>query len=303
MDFIFQTGEFINEESPFYTILGIVVSFLGILAGAVVSILVFKNGTDLERKKEEQRLSDLESYIKIGIEHLYNPINKQIEATKLFLRDLTATSEPNFAPEKIVSLHTKNIKWINPEDFHKIFIRNKGGSLIVKSGLVSNLNADFDYIDSVLPTLDETFKYFMAKFEKYEEEWNRNLRQMTEIKDRMQTEFELQRRQDPEAQYVFLSKLNALYNDWTRQKNFRQRHNSVEFFLSPLEDLCRKTEGDHFAFTMLTHATDCMYAQMNIYHLKRFINDTLIYMIRRLRKAERRIKYIVREFDKLQAAS
>lgn len=299
MDVVFQSGEFINTENPIWTILGLVSSFLAIVLSSYIAIWIFRKGIEVEKQKGNERLKELEEYIRISIANLYEPIEKQIQSLKLFVLDLYKAGNFDHTPEGIVSLHTRNIKWISQEEFHKIFVGQKGGDLSMKSDLLRKLNADFDYIDVVNDTLKEHFQFFMRKYEKYEEDWNVSMKKMSEVKDRMQIELQIIRNQNPQFVYPFLSNLNQLYNTWTQQADYKESHVAVRTFLVPLEALCRATNGDHNALTILSLATDCRYADTNVNALKNFIRQAMIFKIRRLRKAERRLRYVMSEFRKM----
>lgn len=300
---VFHSSELFNEHSPVWQVLELLTSFLAIILSAYIAIWIFKRGVKREKLKELERLLELEEYIKISIANLYDPIEKQIQSLKQFAIALSKEENVDHSPESIVSLHTKNIKWISQEEFHKIFVGRRKGDLTKKSDLLRALNADFDYVDAVNDTLKEHFSYFMTKYEKYEADWDSSIKKMSEVKDRMQTEIQMIRMQNPNFVYPFLSNLNQLYNTWTQQADYKEWHVAVKHFLTPLETLCRSTNGDHNALTILSFGTDCIYADTNVRALKAFIKRGVVYTIRRLRRAEKRLKYVMDTFDKMPRAN
>lgn len=140
MDIVFQSGEFYNTENNLWTIVGLIVNFLGIVAGALVAIYVFKLAKSAEEKKENQRLLELEQYIRLAIANLSTPITQQLDALKDFYKELSKRNNVHHAPQEIITFHTKTMSWISHEDFHKIFVQLKTGDLVQKSELIRELN-------------------------------------------------------------------------------------------------------------------------------------------------------------------
>jgi hypothetical protein len=141
MNFYFQSGEFLGDGgTPF---LDLAVQFLGIVVGAVISILVFQMGKRNEDKKEQQRLGDLARYASSAVNDLLPVLTKQQESLRKFSNELSLPRDVNYAPQMIVSLHAKSIRWIKHDDLYKIFLDNKRNKQ-KNSDTLRQFNSDLD---------------------------------------------------------------------------------------------------------------------------------------------------------------
>ncbi len=106
-------------------IVEIILDFLGGVVGALIAILVFVLGERASWKKENHRIKDLEHYLYHTLNDFVNPINKQISALELFIKDLAIETDIAYRPELITSLNSDNITWISHTDRYRIFVTRR----------------------------------------------------------------------------------------------------------------------------------------------------------------------------------
>jgi len=285
MHIYFQSGEFLSDGGSSW--LDLFVQFLGIVVGAGISILVFQLGKKHENDKESQRLKDLELYLDSTVTNLSEPLKKQIESLKGFSMELAEKRDKDYAPQTIVSLHAKGVRWISHEDLYKIYVVGKGRDIEGNSDSLRLFNSDLDYIDSVSKSLDEIMTLFMTKKEKYTDDYNLSMKKISEMKDRIYLEYNhIVQNQNRDFKYPFFQELDKRMADWAKMENYMEHDIAHEKFLVPLQKLCRDTQPDHNAFLILGLSNDCIYALNNLAALKSFIKDGIDFKVEKLQKVE-----------------
>lgn len=287
MNFYFQTGEFLGNDGSSW--LDLAVQFLGIVVGAGISILVFELGKRYDREKQTKRLLDLEEYLKTAVDGIFEPLEKQIGSLQKFSDELAQKRDNDYAPQTIVSLHSKAIRWISHEDLHSIFVARKGSDIPGNSKVLQLFNSDLDYIDSTSKSLDEIMNLFMSKKEKYVDEYNSSIKKISQLKDRIYLEYHAAAQQNNQFKYPFFHDLDKLMADWSGRENYMEHDVSLEHFLKPLQVLCRAAQPDHNAFIILNLANDCIYALNNIEALKSFIKGSVDFKIEKLKSVRQNL--------------
>lgn len=300
MDFIFQSGEFYNDESVWWTLLELLISFLGILAGALVSIFVFWKGQRIETNKEKERLNDLEQFVKNYIRDLKIPIDKQVKSLEETIKKLELPTEQDYSPDNMVNLHMKGISWINRGDLYKIFVTRKIGDRDLKGQLFREFNSKCDYIDAFSGDYKETFDYFMRKYEKYENDWNQDFKLITQLRNRMNKEFLAAVKLDKDFKYPFIEPFNVLFLGWAKVKDFREPSIAAKELLTPLIELCEKSAMDDYTLRFIEISNDCLHTQDNVVAVKNFIKANLGNMNKKLIEAGNKLSEIIDKYDELK---
>ena len=195
--------------------------------------------------------------------------------------------DKDYAPQTIVSLHGKGIRWISHEDLHKIYVISKGKDIEGNSDSLRLFNSDLDYIDSVSKSLDEVMTLFMSKKEKYTEEYNSSMKKISEMKDRIYLEYNhIVQHENKDWKYPFFHDLDKLMAEWSKLEDYMEHNIAHDKFLIPLQKLCRDTQPDHNAFIILGLSNDCIYALNNLSALKSFIKDAIDFKAVKLQKVE-----------------
>jgi hypothetical protein len=281
MNFYYQTGEFLSDGGsqfiePMLTLLGIVV-------GAWMAIGVFKMEKKHERDSELTRLKNLKVYVKNAIESLTESIEKQITSLQEFSTQLALPKDQNYTPQKMVTLHSKRIRWIKPSDLHEIFV-NSTSNIEVNSDKMRLFDSDLDYIDSVESSLDELFNLFQKKKDQYlNVDYNTSMKLMVQVKDRLGVEYDKMVAKKETFRYPFLETFHKLMIDWGSMDDYKEHDVALEKFLKPALQLCRNAGADHNASTLINFINDAIYALENNSELKSFIKDGVDFKIEKLK--------------------
>lgn len=300
MDFYFQSGEFYNDENVWWTLLELLISFLGILAGAIVSIFVFWKGHRVETNNEKERLNTLEQYVKNYIRDLKVPIEKQVNSINETIKKLDLPTEQDYSPDNLVNLHMKGISWINRGDLFKAFVTRKIGDPALKTQLFREFNGKCDYVDAFSGDYTETFSYFMKKYEKYQDDWNQNFKLISHLRNRMNKEFLIKVKENKDFKYPFIEPFNALFLNWAKSKDFREPSIAAKELLTPLIDLCEKSQMDDYTLRFIEIANDCLHTHDNVLALKYFVKTNLGNMNTKLIEAGEKLNGIMDKYDELK---
>jgi hypothetical protein len=301
MDLYFQSGEFYAEgSSTWWTLLELFISFLGILAGALVSIFVFWKGRRIEINSENERLNELEIFVKNYIRDLKIPIEKQVKSIEQTVEKLKSTSEQDYSPDNLVNLHMKGLLWINRGDLYKIFVTRKIGDKNVKAELFREFNAKCDYIDAFASDYKETFDFFMKKYEKYESDWNQNFKLITMLRNRMNKELLANLRINKDFRYPFADAFNKLFVGWAKIKDYREPFVASKELLAPIIELCEKSEMDDHTLKFIEISNECLHAQDNLLAIKGFVSTNFGNMKDKLLEAGQKLNEIVDKYDELK---
>ena len=302
MDIVFQSGEFYNEDNQLWTLLNILASIATGLISAWIAIYIFRRGVKIEKlrelEKEDERLRDLEEYIKANISLLSRPIDKQVESYLRFTKKLKSKVEQDYDPEEITSLHTKNLKRIDHTDFYKIFVTRKKGELQKRVELFQYLSADIDFIDTSLKSFRGTLKYFKGKYELYISLWNRNMTKINELKNFINVDVEIAKtvpEQDP-----FYITMNKIFKEFPKKKDYTEPDVAIIEFIEPLRKLCDNQVADRRAVLMSNLSMKCFYAHQNLTALKHFTWRIIVDKAIQLRKSKKRMTKTLKEIDELK---
>lgn len=277
----------------------LIITFLGIVAGAGVSIYVFTKGQRLETEKELQRLNSLETYIIGFIKDLQIAVAKQSSSLLVIAEQLKTNSQQNVSAESIVTLHIDGVKWISQEDLYKIFVTRKIGKEETKKKLFQEFNAHCDYIGNFKSNWTNTFDYFQRKYETYEQSWNENFKLTSRLLDTMKVRYEETNKAGNDAPYPFLLEVDNLMGTYSKLPNYREPPVAVDNFITPLQVLCRATVGDNNAIHFLHYTNDCLHAYDNHQGLREFTIEQLTFINTGLLKAGTELLTVVDSYEKM----
>lgn len=295
MHFYFQTGEFLGADSSNW--FDLFVQFLGIVVGAGVAILVFWLGKRNDEKKAVQRLNDLEVYLAAAINSLDEPVKKQIASLDQFSKELAKPRDVHYAPQTIVSLHSKSIRWISHEDLHKILVL-KRTNVPSNSERFRRFNADLDFIDSNTTSLEAIMQLFMSKKEKYVEDYNSSMKQISKLKDSIYHEYTLIKKEKADYKDEYFHSLDKLMYDWSQKQDYMEHDVSKKEFLLPLQKLSREAQVGHNQLQVLESTGDALFALDNLDSLKSFIKDSVDFQSKRLKEVETNLDSLSKHYWK-----
>lgn len=302
MDIIYHSGDFYNEDSQIWTLLNILASVVTGLISAWIAIYIFRRGVKIdklkEQKKEEERLKDLEEYIKANIELLSKPIDKQVESHLRLTKKLKSKVEQDYDPEEITSLHTKNLKRIDHTDLYKIFVTRKNGDLQKRAELFQNLSADIDFIDTSSRSFRGTLKYFKEKYELYISLWKRDMTKINELKNFINVDVEISKTVPEQDQ--FYVELNKIFKEFSKKKDYTEPDVAIVEFIAPLRQLCDNQEADRRVVLISNLSIKCFYAHQNLTALKHFTWKIIVEKAIQLRRSKKRMLKTLKEMDGLK---
>lgn len=296
MHFYFQTGEFLGADGSNW--LDLFVQFLGIVVGAGVAILVFWLGKRNDEKKAVQRLNDLEVYLTAAVTGLDEPVKKQIASLDQFSKELAKPRDVHYAPQTIVSLHSKSIRWISHEDLHKILVLKNTKDIPSNSERFRRLNADLDFIDSNASSLDAIMQLFMTKKEMYVEHYNSSMKQISKLKDRIYHEYTLIKKEKADYKDDYFHSLDKLMYDWSQKQDYLEHDISKKEFLLPLQKLSREANVGHNQLQVLESTSDALFALDNLDSLKGFIKDSVDFQSQRLKEVKTNLDSLSKHYWK-----
>jgi hypothetical protein len=296
---VYQNGDLMAKESSIFG-----VSFDTIFT-VLTTIAIFILGVVVERwieaNKEKMRLKDLEEYFTKLIELCEKSVTKQADAFKEFADKLIEKKDQHLHLTDVSAFSMEPLKEIDKKDLFAIFIKTKKGEIGAKTELFRKLLGNIEHIDNVKKSYKDEFRTFIVKFDKYQFDYNENLKITSEAYDNMRT-FNESRGIKP-ADDPFLAKLDEIRVVWVGLEkdgiDFRSRYVTREKYIEPIRTLCRESIGDPRAVYILKHIVDCTYAFDNIEELKKFYSDHFTIDSNSLRKSLKEIKECLVEFGKM----
>src|SRR5260221_11025758 len=266
---IFQSGEFYNQNgnSNFWTIVGLFVTLSGIIAAAVVSILVIKIQQESDRRKEEQRLLDQERLIMDGLRALSKPIQDQIKTLVTLANKLKKPEDLDHSPDVFITLDSKALRETSYSDLYQIFVLRKKGTSEQKADLFTKFNSLTEYLKIFPSDYRLSFEYFQAKYERFEREWNEPVLQISRLRDQMLLNL-AQPNLAPEARTFFIT-IDNVFRQYVQQGNNLERYLVMRTLLSPLQVVCR-TNAHPIGTQFLWLAADALQARGNIVAITQF---------------------------------
>src|SRR5437868_11615394 len=122
---VYQNGEFYSEGSTF---LGISIdTIFTVFVTIAIFVLGYIVARKIERKKEKDRLHELEDYFRKLVEMLEKPVESQKKSFLDFARVLKEEKEQHFEVANVAAFKLTYINEIDSKDLYTIFIRNKKG--------------------------------------------------------------------------------------------------------------------------------------------------------------------------------
>jgi hypothetical protein len=208
---IYQNGEFTAKES----------SFLGVSIDTIftvlITLIIFFAGIIIERwiesNKEKKRLKELEEYFIKLIEMCEKPVLKQAEGFKEFADKLIEKKDQHFHLLDVSSFSMKPLREIDSKDLFAIYIKSKNGHVGTKTEVFRKLLGSIEHMDNVKTSYKKEYRVFIDKFDKYQNEFNENLKITSEAYDNMRTYNDANKINlgtDP-----FLLKLDQIRAAWT----------------------------------------------------------------------------------------
>lgn len=278
-------------------ILEILFAFLGVLAGAIVSIFVFWKGKRVDEEKENNRLDTLELFVKTYIRNLSTSIEKQIGYTATDVKKLEDIKDHDYMFLTSSSLHTNGINWITPGELHTVFVLRKRGDENEKIEIFREFNSKCDIISNMDKSYESITKYFRVKYEQYEKLWDVDLNKIRNNIDFLMIESERNAQQGKKLEYPFFDSFYKIYKSWSLQEDRTERLVIAEHLLKPLATACKEASGDHYALENLHLATNCLFILDNINALKAFTILNFKSILEDLESANRRLLEIMRIYD------
>ena len=296
---VYQNGEFTAKES---SILGVSIDTIFTV---LTTLVIFIAGILIERwiesKREKRRLKELEEYFIKLIELCEKSVLKQADGFKDFSAKLIEKKDQHFHLIDVSAFSMEPIKEIEKKDLFTIFVKIKKGEIGLKTELFRKLLGNIEHMDNIKTAYKREYQAFTNKFEKYQQDYNDNLKITSEAYDQMRT-FNEANKIKPDAD-PFLSKLDDIRVKWTELEkegiDFRDRYVTREKYIEPLRDLCRESMGDQRAVYVLKHTVESIYAFENMEELKTFYSKHFTVDSDSLRKSMNEIKDCLKEFEKM----
>lgn len=296
---VYQNGEFVAKES---SILGIsmdtIFTVLTTLAIFVAGIIVNRK---IEVSKEKRRLKELEEYFIKLIELCEKSVLKQADGFKDFAEKLIEKKDQHFHLIDVSAFSMEPIKEIDKKDLFAIFIKGKKGEVGPKTELFRKLIGNIEHMDNIKTAYKREFQVFINKFDKFQHDYNENLKVTSDAYDNMRT-FNEAKKIKPEDD-PFLLELDRIRAEWAGLEkegiDFRGQYVTREKYLEPIRKLCRDSIGDQRAVYILKHIMECIYAFENMEELKIFYSQHFTIDSDSLRKSLSEIKDCLKEFGKM----
>jgi hypothetical protein len=300
MDIVFQSGEFINQENPLWSFLQLASSFLGIVASGWIALRVYRNGVRRELEKEQDRLTELEGYIKQNLLLLAIPVNKAVEEIKKYAKELAKKEvEKVGSPVKVASLHAKHLRNISHSDLYKIFITNKAGDIAKKTVLFHDLISHIEYVDSVQSFLEADFSELQVRRKEYEKSWFANIIEINRIVDEIGIPFFEERKRNPDHYEELFCEMDNICFLW-KQEGTDSRYFCYTKLLLPLFEYCRHRPHEPRAIKLLQPVSEAKRAFENTYHLHQFYRRSFLRNAIGLRRSAKKLLEITEEVGKCE---
>lgn len=165
INFFFQSGEFFS--SPHTAI------WLSIVIPVFIFFLGFAVNTLSQKLKLFHDLKSKEEFIRIWIETIEDPINKQIEAYKEFSKNILDL-DSQVKPLRNYNLHIDKLKSITPTEYVRIFITNKKRDENKEKTLYKFINS-YEFIDLKHDSGKIELQKFLDIENEYFDAWNKSL--------------------------------------------------------------------------------------------------------------------------------
>ena len=193
MNIIFQSGDFYNETSSFWSyygsiitaLCGIIAVLLGALINGRIAISIFKKGLKKEvEKKRNETISEynlLEQYFFHNIDALKFFIDNQIDEIFKCSSKTKDWTQKHYLLKIFPELTTRDIWEINKQKLYDIFVSNRVGELKSKAYDFINLRNSLYNIDNFIETQNELNKEVFKRMFVNMELWNHGLQALLNL--------------------------------------------------------------------------------------------------------------------------
>lgn len=161
-------------------------SIIGSLAGAIfsglVAILIFYCGGRREKKREKKRENikryEIESFLKIQVKSLYDASNRQVDSLKFFVESLKNDSGDNFEIELISGFNPSDLFVIELVELFKILVTSRNGDIELKSQSFITFKNNVLLLIDIKNDLEKMIIDFKEKIYLYESEYKKCIRKI-----------------------------------------------------------------------------------------------------------------------------
>ncbi|MBC8527032.1 MAG: hypothetical protein H8D22_09305 [Candidatus Cloacimonetes bacterium] len=125
-----------------------------------------------------------------------------------------------------------------------------------KSEILSNFLTHLNILDTISNIYKVDHEKMVYKFNQYLKSWNYNIDKIREAFDSYVSYFKLQGGYKRGVD-TFFDDFDLIYSNLQKQKEYLDYYVTIEYFLDPLHDLCKRNIANITALTLLNHILAC----------------------------------------------
>lgn len=263
---------------PFYKDATFYLSIITILIALLALFLPHAITKSLEKKKENVRLHELETYFFSILISLNEPINKQIGFFKELSEKIKDEESREIRFQENSDLYMQNLNEIKHQDLYTIFIQKKNLPLEEKVEHFKNIFHSLHYINSQVDRSKSNFITYFNDNRRYETEFRENVDQILRQWDQYLS-FAKRNNVIP-SQDALLKEFDAILQNWKNTDNMYSIKCAEDNLLDPLKKLCQEEVADPRTTELIRYVVDTKYAisylrKMKGIYSKQFNNEAI----------------------------
>lgn len=236
-----------------------------------------------DRHKRKKELETLQKYFCYVIQHIDEPIKKQVDHFSKFARDLK-----NDAPRLRQLTHTlipelENIKQIKHSDLYDIFLGGKSKNIDERAKSLKKFQESIHLIEYLYNNYQKRFKDFSETLTRHEKKWDENISLIVRHFDEVVSG--IVKNKTLAGQEPLIEDINLLIKKISTTSDYKLPKNASRDFIGPLIELCKKHIGDGKEPFFLNHAMKCNEAYANIQNTQYVYRRYFLKSARSLNKA------------------
>lgn len=267
-----ETWHGVSHDTIFTTFITIFIFIAGYIANRLY-----------DRYKRNKELKILKKYFCYVVEHIDEPIRKQVTNFVKFSHALKTKTKKNYHLGHSLVPALENIKNIKHSDLYDIFLNVNSSKIDMRAKNLQKFHESIYLMEYVYTSYPKRFNDFSEALSKHEKKWNVSITSIVRCFDEFVSDAVsrgIQRGKD-----MFLEEVDELLKKNNKNPDYRRPNIAIKIFIHPLIEICKKFIGDGRATVLLKYSLECNEAYENSKNAHYVYRKYFILTARSLNKA------------------